>query len=239
MHCFCATGSARSCDLRRDPRSALVAPVIKGNFQLPLVFDIGATAAFALTGAFSGARRGYDVVGVFFLAAATALGGGLIRDGIFLRRGIPLAIENPLYLITVVVSCTVGLLLAKRMRRFERWIVFGDALGLGAYAVVGAQMTLQAGRGITSALLIGVLNAVGGGLLRDVLAREEPFVFKPGEAYALVALIGAACFVLLAAVLQVNVKTAALVAIAFTFSLRLLVVRYKWRTHPVALPPDV
>jgi len=216
-----------------------LSPVIKGNFQLPLVFDIGATAAFALTGAFAGARRGYDMVGVFFLAAATALGGGLIRDGIFLRRGIPLAIENPLYLITVVVACTVGLLLAKRMRRFERWIVFGDALGLGAYAVVGAQMTLQAGLGITSALLIGVLNAVGGGLLRDVLAREEPFVFKPGEAYALVALIGAACFVLLAALLQVNVKRAALIAIAFTFSLRLLVVRYKWRTHPVSLPPDV
>ena len=213
--------------------------MIKGNFQLPLVFDIGAVAAFALTGALAGARRGYDMVGVFFLAAATALGGGLIRDGIFLRRGVPVAIENPLYLITVVVACTVGLLLSSRMRRFEQWIVFGDALGLGAYAVVGAQMTLQAGLSMTAAILIGVLNAVGGSLLRDVLAREEPFVFKPGEAYALVAFIGSACFVVLAAGLQINAKTAALASIAVTFSLRLLVVRYKWRTHPVVMPPDV
>ncbi|MFZ1057181.1 MAG: trimeric intracellular cation channel family protein, partial [Opitutaceae bacterium] len=231
-----------SCDLPRRGRCTLICTlVLKGNFQLPLVFDIGATAAFALTGAFAGARRGYDMVGVFFLAAATALGGGLIRDGIFLHRGVPVAVENPLYLLTVVVACTAGLLLASRMRRFEHWIMFGDALGLGTYAVVGAQMTLQAGLGITAALLIGVLNATGGGLLRDVLAREEPFVFKPGEFYALVAFMGAACFILLAAVLQVDATASALAAIALTFGLRILTVRYKWRTHPVTLtlPPDV
>jgi uncharacterized membrane protein YeiH len=102
-------------------------------------------------------------------------------------------------------------------------------------------MTLQAGLGITAALLIGVLNATGGGLLRDVLAREEPFVFKPGEFYALVAFMGAACFILLAAVLQVDATASALAAIALTFGLRILTVRYKWRTHPVTLtlPPDV
>ena len=213
--------------------------MLKGNFQLPLVFDIGATAAFALTGAFAGARRGYDLVGVFFLAAATSLGGGLIRDGIFLHRGVPVAVENPDYLLTVVVACTAGLLLASRMRRFEQWITLGDALGLGTYAVVGAQMTLQAGLGMTAALLIGVLNATGGGLLRDVLAREEPFVFKPGEFYALVAFGGAASFIVMAAVFQMDATTSALISIALTFSLRILTVKFKWRTRPVSLPPDV
>lgn len=208
--------------------------MLTGNFQLPLAFDIGATAAFALTGAFAGVRRAYDVVGVFFIAAATALGGGLIRDGIFLRNGPPLAVRNPLYLLTVVVAATAGMLLARRMRHFERWIMLGDALGLGVYAVVGAQMTLRAGLNIPAALLIGVLNATGGSLLRDVLTREEPFVFKPGEFYALTALAGAVAFILLAAGFDVNAKTSAFVAIAVTVFFRYLTVKFKWRTRAAA-----
>lgn len=208
--------------------------MIKGGFELPLFFDLGATAAFALTGAFAGVRRGYDVVGIFFLSAATALGGGLIRDGVFLHQGVPLAIRNPDYIVTVAASCVLGLVLTSRMRRFERWIAFGDALGLGTYAVVGAQMTLRAGLGVPAALLIGVLNATGGGLLRDVLAREEPYVFKPGEFYALVALAGDVCFVFMATVLNFDTKTAAFSAIAITCILRYLTVRFKWRTRPFA-----
>jgi uncharacterized membrane protein YeiH len=204
----------------------------KGGFELPLFFDIGATAAFALTGAFAGVRRGYDIVGVFFLSAATALGGGLIRDGIFLNQGVPLAIRNPAYITTVAAACGLGLLLTSRMRRFERWIMIGDALGLGTYSVVGAQMALRDGLGVPAALVIGVLNATGGGLLRDVLAREEPFVFKPGEFYVLVALAGAVCFVFMAVVLGTRMKTAAVTAIAVTLVFRYLTVRYKWRTRP-------
>ena len=60
-----------------------------------------------------------------------------------------------------------------RMRRFEKWVAIVDALGLGAHAVVCAQKTLQSGLGVPAALLIGVINAAGGGLLRDVLARES------------------------------------------------------------------
>jgi len=213
--------------------------MLTGNFELPLAFDVGAVAAFALTGAFAGVKRGYDIVGVFFLSAATALGGGLIRDGIFLKGGAPLAVRNPVYIVTVAAACLAGLLFSSKMKRFERWITIGDALGLGTYAIVGVQMTLKAGLGIAPALFIGLINAVGGGLLRDVLAREEPLVFKPGEFYVLVALAGEVCFVFMAIVLRYNVKSAAITAIILTLVLRYLTVRFKWRTRPVAPSPQV
>jgi len=204
-------------------------------FELPLIFDLGATAAFALTGVFAGVRRGYDLVGVFFLSAATALGGGLMRDGI-LGRGIPVALRNPDYIIAVAAACVAGLFLTRRMKRFERWIMVGDALGLATYTMVGAQMALRSGLSVAAALLVGVINGIGGGLLRDVLSREEPLVFKPGEFYALVALAGEVCFVFLVIVLGVDMKTAAISGIALTLVFRYLTVRFKWRTRPFAPP---
>jgi uncharacterized membrane protein YeiH len=208
---------------------------MKGTFELPLTFDLGATAAFALTGAFAGVRRHYDIVGVFFLALASGVGGGLIRDGLFLGHVPPVAITDSRYLITVAVACASGLFLGGRMRHFERWIEIVDALGLGAYAVVGAQKAIQAGLGVPAALLIGVVNAAGGGLLRDVLAREEPLIFKPGQFYALAALAGAVSFVGLAVFAGIDASWSAVIAIAFTFLLRLLAIRFEWRTRPVAV----
>lgn len=208
---------------------------MKETFELPLSIDLGATATFALTGAFAGVRRRYDVVGVFFLAFASGVGGGLIRDGLLLRGGLPVAITDSRYLVTVVLACVVGLMLGGRMRHFERWILIVDALGLGAYAVVGAQKALLVHLGIPAALLIGVVNAAGGGILRDVLSREEPLIFKPGEFYALVALAGAAIFVALTVLLGADAIASAAAAIALTFILRMLTLRFKWRTHPVDL----
>ncbi len=71
------------------------------QFQLPAFFDIGATFIWAITGAGLGVRKGYDVTGVFVMAFVSALGGGLLRDGIFLQHGPPEAVRQPAYLLTV------------------------------------------------------------------------------------------------------------------------------------------
>jgi uncharacterized membrane protein YeiH len=207
---------------------------VQGTFQIPPSIDLGATAAFALTGALAGIRRRYDLVGVFFLSLACGVGGGLIRDGLFLGHVPPLVITDSRYLITVAIACGIGLILGVKMLHFERWITVVDALGLGAYAVVGTQKTIQAGLGVPAALLIGVINATGGGLLRDVLAREAPLIFKPGQYYALAALAGALCFVILAVFLAVDATISAAIAIGLTFLLRMLTIRFKWKTRPVA-----
>lgn len=203
-------------------------------FQLPVWFDLGATFAFALTGALAAIKRGYDVVGMLSLAIATSLGGGLIRDGIFLQQGVTPLLTNPDYLYAIGVAAAIGLILGERVNRFHRLIAVVDALGLGAYACFGVQKSLLAGLGPTAAVFVGVVNAVGGGLLRDVITREEPLVFKPGQFYVLVALAGAVVFVFLTAQFGMAPTPAAFTAIGLTFVFRVLTIAFNWRTEAVS-----
>lgn len=207
------------------------------SFQLPVWFDLGATVAFALTGALAAMKRGYDIVGLFSLALACGLGGGLIRDGIFLQQGLTPLLTNPHYLYAVGVGALAGLALGDRVQHFNRVIAMIDAVGLGAYACFGVQKSLLAGLGPAAAVLIGVVNAVGGGVLRDVLTREEPLVFRPGQFYLLVALAGAVTFVFLTAQWGMDATMAAGVAILLTFVFRMLTIVFNWRTEPVAPRP--
>ena len=202
-------------------------------FQLPVWFDLGATFAFALTGALAAIKRGYDIVGLLSLAIVSGIGGGLIRDGIFLQQGVTPLLTNPQYLYAIGGAALVGMLLGERVHHFNRVIAMVDALGLGAYACFGVQKALSAGLGPTAAVFVGVVNAVGGGLLRDVLTRDEPLVFRPGQFYVLVALAGAVTFVFLAAQLHIAPTTAAFAAIGLTFVFRILTIIFNWRTAAV------
>jgi uncharacterized membrane protein YeiH len=210
-------------------------------FQLPVWFDLAATFAFALTGALAAVKRGYDVVGLLSLSIASGIGGGLIRDGIFLQQGVTPLLTNPQYLYVIGAAALLGLVLGERVHRFNRLIALVDALGLGAYACFGVQKSLSAGLGPTAAVFVGVVNAVGGGLLRDVITREEPLVFKPGQFYVLVALAGAVLFVVLTVQTELDATMAAIIAIAVTFIFRVLTITFNWRTGavaPVKVLPD-
>ena len=202
------------------------------DFVLPLHVDLGATFLFALSGALVAARRLYDPVGLFVLALVTGVGGGLLRDGLFLQQGPPAFVQEPMYLLVVAGASALGYFFAAALVRIGGLLFVVDALGLGAYAVVGAQKSLALGLGFAAAILIGVVNAVGGGLLRDVLVREEPFLFKPGDFYALVAALGAGLFCLLVLSQGWPSGPAAALVIPVTFVLRLLSHRLRWTTRP-------
>jgi uncharacterized membrane protein YeiH len=208
-------------------------------FTLPAWFDLGATLAFGLTGALAGIKRGYDIVGVFFLALASGLGGGLIRDGIFLpgSQATPL-LTDPRYIQLIVAATVIGALFGRHVKRFRRLIAVIDALGLGAYAAFGTQKALQAGLAVPAAILVGVINAAGGGLLRDIITREEPLVFRPGQFYVLTAVAGAVTFVFLSVQLDMSPTPSAIAAIAVTFVFRALTITFNWRTSPVAPPEE-
>ena len=165
------------------------------DFVLPLHVDLGATFLFALSGALVAARRLYDPVGLFVLALVTGVGGGLLRDGLFLQQGPPAFVQEPMYLLVVAGASALGYFFAAALVRIGGLLFVVDALGLGAYAAFGVQKALTAGLPPSAAVLIGVINAIGGGLLRDVLTREEPLVFKPGQFYLLTALAGAVTFI--------------------------------------------
>lgn len=204
-------------------------------FQLPVWFDLGATFAFALTGALAAIKRGYDVVGLFFLALVSGIGGGLIRDGLFLNKGTltPL-LTDPSYLYVISAAAFIAAVLRDSITYVNKPMAVIDALGLGAYACFGLQKAIHAGLSAPAAILVGVINAVGGGILRDLLTREEPLVFKPGHFYVLVAFAGAVSFFLLSAYTTLTATQSALIAIGLTLALRLLTLIFNWRSAPIA-----
>lgn len=205
-----------------------------GTFQLPVWFDLGATFALALTGALAAMNRRYDIVGVFFLALASSIGGALLRDGVFIQTGHPTPLlTDPRYIQLITLATLLGALFGGHVKRLHRVIAVIDSLGLGAYAVFGAQKSLTAGLSVPAALLVGVVNAAGGGLLRDLITREEPLVFKPGQFYVLAALAGGVTFVSLTSHTSLSATQAALIAIALTFVLRMLSIIFNWRTSPI------
>ena len=209
------------------------------TFALPVWFDLGATFAFALTGAIAGVRRGYDIVGVFFLAFATGLGGGLIRDGVFIPTSNATPLLTDARYIQVTLAATIaGALFGRHIKRIHRVIALIDAVGLGAYAAFGTQKALQFGLVMPAAILVGVINASGGGLLRDVITREEPLVFRPGQFYVLTALAGTVTFIFCSAQLGFAPTPAAIAAIAVTFVFRVLTIVFNWRTTAVASPSE-
>lgn len=203
-----------------------------GSFVLPVGFDIGATFIFALTGGLAAIRRGYDWVGLFALALATGVGGGLMRDGLFIQAGPPAMVTDGRYLIAVAFAGLASAVVASYVERLNRAIELLDAIGLGAYGAVGVQKALTAGLSLPAAILVGVVNACGGGVLRDILVREEPLVLKPGQFYAVVALLGCVLFISLIA-LRLPAPFAAGIAVAVTFTIRMLAIVYQWRTRPV------
>lgn len=224
------------------PAFAFTSLSMDAAFQLPVWFDLGATLAFAATGALAAIRRGYDIVGVFFLALASGIGGGLIRDGVFIHGSGPTPLlTDPRYIEVVAGSTILAVLFGRHLHSFHRVIAIIDGLGLGAYAVFGVQKSLQAGLAIPAALLVGVINAAGGGLLRDIITKEEPLVFKPGQFYVLTALAGAVTFVFLTVQTQLEATPAALIAIGLTFAFRVLSIAFNWRTSSIgrtSVPPS-
>lgn len=213
--------------------SLAIALQLHGSFALPVFFDLGAVFCFALTGAWAATHRGYDMVGAFVLAFVTGLGGALIRDSFLL--GIEAAVlRDQRYLLMVLAATLVAGVTFRLERKLDRLMAVVDALGLGAYAVVGMQKSLVAGLPIGAVLLVGMTNAVGGGIMRDVIVRDEPLILKPGQLYALAALGGCVVFVAAVELHGWEVKLAAWVSIGATFLLRMLAIVFNWRTSALS-----
>ena len=203
------------------------------QFHLPIIFDLGAPLAFGITGALAALRRGYDFIGLFVLAFASGVGGGLLRDGLFIQQGPPALTTDSRYIVAILAASVIGLLFRHWINRLTKVIALIDALGLGAYAVVGIEKSISAGLSMPAAVLVGVINAVGGGLLRDLLVRDEPLLLKPGQFYTLAALGGCLLFVFLTMNVGMPAPRAALITIACTFVVRVLAITFNWRTKPL------
>lgn len=187
--------------------------------------DLLGTFVFGLSGGLLAVRRGLDLVGVLALATAAALAGGMLRD-VLLGATPPAALAQGRYLLTAFAAGMTAFLAGPLIDRLGKPVLVLDALGLGLFAVTGCRKALEHGLDPIAALLLGVLTAVGGGALRDLLVAEVPRVLRE-EIYALAALLGAAV-VAGADALALPLGPAALLGVLAAFTLRLLSVARGW-----------
>jgi uncharacterized membrane protein YeiH len=195
---------------------------------LERVLDLGGVFVFALSGASLAARKGFDLVGIAVLAMATALGGGLLRD-VLLDVHPPAAFDDRLYLWVPVLAAAVVVIGGGIVRRIERPVLLFDAGGLGLFCVLGTAKALGLGLGVGPAILLGTVTAVGGGVIRDVLARDVPSIFRADSAlYAIPAALGSAATAAVWSADAFGALAAVTIAVA-VLALRLLAMHFHWR----------
>lgn len=209
------------------------------QFQVPYLLDYVAVFLWAVSGAIVGMHKRYDIAGVLVVALLASTGGSLIRDGIFLQQTPPL-LSNPVY-IPIIVAATVFVSLFRRritdMVLVDRVVDVIDGVGVPAFAIVGLQLSLQAGIPLPGVVVVGVTNGVGGGILRDLLVGDTPSALKPGTIFVSGVILICVLFLVLTLGLGVSKEWAAWSMIALFFTLRMLSIRYNWRTRPVLEKP--
>lgn len=186
--------------------------------------EIIGTIAFAISGAMVGIEKKMDIFGVIVLGMTTAVGGGIIRD---LLIGVvpPMAFQEPVYALTAIGTSIIVFLpfVRNRINKISRTILVMDSIGLGIFTVIG----LRAGASFDNAFLslfLGLVTGVGGGVLRDMFAKDQPMIFIK-HFYASASIIGAAVSLLL---WNINEETSMIVGAATVIVLRLLAAKFRW-----------
>ena len=197
-------------------------------FSIPLWGDLVAVGVGSLQGAMfaSGFRdRRLDLLGVAIIGVATGVGGGLLRD--LMLNVTPVALQSNWYLPATVIAALLGMLLVRLFRRLDPIITVLDALTIGLFGAIGATKALALGLPEVPAVFVGVVSAVGGSILRDVLLTLPIALMHVGSLYAVAAGAGTVVLVVLLD-LRVSVTVAVLVCVTVTFVIRLLAVRFGW-----------
>jgi uncharacterized membrane protein YeiH len=198
-----------------------------------LILDYAGIAVFAATGALAASRKQLDIIGFLFFAAFTGIGGGTVRD---LILGVPVFwVVNPDYLMICVVTAVLVYFTAFLLESRYKFLLWLDAIGLAAYSVFGAWKAFSVTGSPVIAVVMGVITASFGGILRDQLAGE-PSILLQREIYITAALAGAAVYTGLD-MAGLPVMAAALPAALVAFSIRGGAMRFGWSIPPYKARP--
>lgn len=204
----------------------------------PTIFflvEAAGTIAFASSGAMIAIKKNLDLLGVIVLGVTTAVGGGMLRD-IIIGNVPPALFKDPIYVllafITVmvlfmIVRCNQQILASRSIESYEKVMNIFDAVGLGAFTVTGIDTGVLAGYGDFHFLIIflGVITGIGGGILRDIMAGQTPFILKK-HVYACASIAGALAYVFLMEF--INESAAMLTGAFLVILIRMLAAHYCW-----------
>lgn len=168
-----------------------------------VILELIGTVAFSISGAMTAMKKNMDIFGVMILGLTTAVGGGIIRD-LILGFTPPATFRDPLYAITAFVTAAIVFLpwVRRLFQRYQRvydlLMLTMDSVGLGIFTVIGVQAAFAQSSAYSTFLLsfVGVITGVGGGVLRDILAGNTPYIFVK-HIYASASLAGALLCVIL------------------------------------------
>ncbi|HEV7950776.1 MAG TPA: TRIC cation channel family protein [Glaciihabitans sp.] len=197
-------------------------------FITPLWIDITAVAIGALQGALTAAQfrsRKLDLLGVAIIGIATGFGGGLLRDILLVE--VPATLQSNWYLPVAAAAAMVGMLLERVFTRLNATITILDALTIGLFGAIGTTKALAWGLPEVPAIFVGVVSAVGGSILRDILLNLPIALMHVGSLYAVAALLGSSTLVVMMA-FGAPIFVSAVVCVAVTFSVRVLAVFFNW-----------
>ena len=194
------------------------------------VLDVLGTIAFAVTGAFKAIEHKADIFGIIVLATIVGVGGGITRDVVFGQ--FPGSISDPTYVGITVATGIAVFFLYKTFKKINNVFLIFDAIGMGVFSVVGATVAFQVvGMEPLSIFFAGMITAIGGGIIRDVLVREIPVVFVK-EIYAVASFAGILIFYLILVFSDALYLATAIGAISAT-TIRLVAMKYKWNLPKV------
>lgn len=200
-------------------------------------FEIAGTIAFAISGALVGVSRKMDIFGMLVLALSTAIGGGIIRD-VLVGNIPPNSFKTSIYiLLTVITTLIIFLIYRKQIlryvsrRKLRKMYLLADALGLASFTVTGTTIGFNAYPEYPIfAITLGLITAVGGGIIRDVLAQRIPSVLQE-EIYALPSIIGGIVFYLIAIIGDDYWYLASPISFFVVFFLRMIGIYYLSLIH--------
>jgi uncharacterized membrane protein YeiH len=193
------------------------------------IIEILGVAFFALAGGIEAERKGMDLVGIYVIAFVTALGGGTLRD-LLLDRHPLFWISSPGYALLILAMALAAAIIkkARKVPLSDRAVVVPDAFGLGFFTATGTAVAFGSGKSPFICILMGVITATFGGVLRDIACNEVPVIFKRGQLYATCSFLAALVFWAARAVGAGHASSTAACIVA-GFTLRLIAVRYDIR----------
>ena len=206
------------------------------------ILEIVGTISFAVSGAFLAIKAKFDVFGVLVIGCITAVGGGIMRD-MLIGKFPPMVFSRVYILLIACASALAAFLISYKYRKrfdgtrekIEHINNIFDAIGLATFTVMGTELAFTNGvaDNVFLSLVLGVLTGVGGGVLRDILTENPPYIFTK-HVYAVAAICGAAFYYVMRLFIESTIIPGA-VALLFIIGIRMLATKYRWKLPKIEL----